>query len=82
MIDLVYRKHKNYYPQDFLEECKYVAKEKKTSNIITGDMKISSDDSDKEDSDDRILMRKIRCRGIFYKSIRNFLDLGLESSIS
>ena len=29
LIDSVYRKHKDYYPQVFLEECKYVVKEKK-----------------------------------------------------
>ena len=29
MIDSVYRKDKNYYPQVFLEECKYFVKEKK-----------------------------------------------------
>ena len=29
MIDSVYRKDKKYFPQVFLEECKYVAKEKK-----------------------------------------------------
>ena len=29
LIDSVYKKDKNYYPQVFLEECKYVVKEKK-----------------------------------------------------
>ena len=29
LIDSVYRKDKNYYPQVFLKECKYVVKEKK-----------------------------------------------------
>ena len=31
LIDSVYRKDKNYYPQVFLEECKYAANEKKMS---------------------------------------------------
>ena len=30
LIDTVFRTGKNYYPQLFLEECKYVVKEKKT----------------------------------------------------
>ena len=51
MIDSVYRKDKNYYPQVLLEECKYVVKEKKVSNYIAHDMNISSDDFDRENSD-------------------------------
>ena len=46
LIDSVYRKNKNYYSQVFLEECKYVVKEK----FITDDIEICSDYSDKEDS--------------------------------
>ena len=29
LIDLVYRRDKNYYPPVFLEECEYIVKEKK-----------------------------------------------------
>ena len=47
LIDSVYKKNKNYYPQVFLEECKYVVKEKKKCKFITDDIEISSDDSDK-----------------------------------
>ena len=36
----------------FLEESKYVVKEKKTSKFITDDIEISSDDSDMENSDE------------------------------
>ena len=36
----------------FLEERKYVAKEKKSWKFITDDIKISSDNYDKEDSDE------------------------------
>ena len=36
----------------FLEECKYVVKEKKTSKFITDDIEIYSDDSDMENSDE------------------------------
>ena len=35
----------------FLEECKYVVKEKKIYNYIIDDINISSDDSDTENSD-------------------------------
>ena len=36
----------------FLEECKYVVKEKKMSGSITDDIEISSDDSDEEKSNE------------------------------
>ena len=73
LMDSVYNKKKNYYPQAFLEECKYVVKEKE---FITDD--ISSDDSDKEDSDEqcsdeetsneeKILMKKVKYINIFRK---------------
>ena len=52
MIDSVYRTNKNYYPQMFLEECKFVVKEKKMPEYITDDIEISSNDSDWEDSDE------------------------------
>ena len=52
MIDSVFRAGKNYYPQVFLEECKYVDDEKKMPEYITADIEISSDDSDWEDSNE------------------------------
>ena len=52
LIDSVYKKGKNYYVQVFLEECKYVFKEKKMPNYITDDIEISSDDSDRKNSDE------------------------------
>ena len=50
-IDSVFRTSKNYYPQVFLEECKYVFKEKEIPGYITDDIEISSDDCDREDYD-------------------------------
>ena len=50
-IDSRFRTGKNYYPQVFLEECKYVVKEKKIPKYIIDDIEISSD-SDKENSDE------------------------------
>ena len=34
LIDSVFRTGKNYYPQVFLEECKYVVKEKISLSIL------------------------------------------------
>ena len=48
MINSVFRTGKNYYPQVFLEEFKYLGK--KRLYYITVDIEISSDNSDKEDS--------------------------------
>ena len=41
-----------------LEEFKYVVKEKKMSMFINDDIEISSDESDKEDSDEENLIQK------------------------
>ena len=38
----------------FLEECKFGVKEKKMPEYITDDIEISSDDSNREDSDEEI----------------------------
>ena len=48
MTDSVFRTDRNYYPREFLEECKYVAKEKKMPEYITEGI---YSDSDREDSD-------------------------------
>ena len=50
LIDSVSRTSKYYYPQKFLEQCKYIAK-KKMPDYITDSIEISSD-SDREDSDE------------------------------
>ena len=46
----MYKKDKNYYPEVFLGECKYVVK-KKMFNYITDNINISFDDFDRENSD-------------------------------
>ena len=51
LINSVFRTVKNYYPQVFLEECKYVVKEKKIPKYIIDNIEISSD-SDRENSDE------------------------------
>ena len=45
LIDSVLKKDESYYPQVFLQEFKHIKKEK-----ITDDLEVSSDDSDKENS--------------------------------
>ena len=50
MIDSVFTTGKNYY-QVFLEECKYIVKEKKMPEYITDNIEISN--SDGEDSGEK-----------------------------
>ena len=71
MIQFI-KKDKSYYPQVFLEECKYVVKEKQTSKFITDYTEFySDDDSDREILMKKILMTKIKYRNFFGK-ISNF----------
>ena len=42
----VFKMGENYYPWIFLEDCKYIVKEKKVSKYINDDLNVSSDDSD------------------------------------
>ena len=57
----VFRTGKNYYPQEFLEECKYLVKEKKIYEYIIDDIEISSDDSDREHSDEENCDKERKC---------------------
>ena len=52
LIDSVYRKGKDCFRQMFLEECKYVFKEKKNLNILLTTKNFFPDDSDRENSDE------------------------------
>ena len=69
LINSVYRKDKNYYPQVFLEKCTYAFKEKKkkTSKFNTADIEIYFDDSDRQNSDEE-------------NQILNFFNLGARKS--
>ena len=44
MLDSVVKVEKKYYPQVFLEECKYVKRRNKMFNYINDDMEITSSD--------------------------------------
>ena len=46
MIDLVIKANKKYYPQTFLEECKYMQEKIKIEDCINEDLENSDSDSD------------------------------------
>ena len=49
MLDFIIRANKKYYPETFLEECKYEIKKNKMENFINDDLDlISSDESNSE----------------------------------
>ena len=49
MLDSVIKVNKKYYPQIFLEECKYIQEKIKTENYIDEDLEKSESDSDSND---------------------------------
>ena len=61
LIDSVFRMGKNYYPQVFLEDLKYVVKEKKMYECTTDDIQISSNES---------LMKKFLIKKVWMKKIK------------
>ena len=48
MIDSVIKANKKYYPQTFLEECKYMQKKIKIENYISEDLENSDSDSESD----------------------------------
>ena len=48
MLDSVIRANEKYYPQTFLEDCKYEVKKNKMENLINDDSDPSSSESDNE----------------------------------
>ena len=54
MLDSVIRVSKKYFPQTFLEECKYEIKKTKMENLINDDLDLSSsdDETDNESNDE------------------------------
>ena len=51
LVNSIFRTSKNGHPQVSLEECKFIIEEKTIPEYITDDEEISSDDSDRENSD-------------------------------
>ena len=50
-LDSVVRVNKKYYPETFLEECKYVIRKNKMENLINNDLDLSSSDESDNESD-------------------------------
>ena len=49
MVDSVIKANKKYYPQAFLEECKYIQEKIKTEKYIDEDLENSESDSNSND---------------------------------
>ena len=49
MVDSVIKANKKYYPQAFLEECKYIQEKIKNENYIDEDLENSESDSNSND---------------------------------
>ena len=49
MLDSVIKSNKKYYPQTFLEECKYSQEKIKTENYIDEDLEKSESNSNSND---------------------------------
>ena len=49
MLDSVIKANKKYYPQTFLEECKYAREKIKIENYIDDDLEEGKSDSDSND---------------------------------
>ena len=58
ILDSVIKAKKKYYPQTFLEECKYVQEKITTENLINDDLEKSESDSDLMKKQNLILMNK------------------------
>ena len=56
-MDSVFKTGKNYYPQVFLEECKYAGKEKKDA-IVYYQLEKRREEKRREDSDEKISSEK------------------------
>ena len=65
LTDSVLKIGKNYYSQVFLEECKYIIKDKKINKYISNNLEISFDDSDKESLDMSIISTLLMNRVVF-----------------
>ena len=51
MLDSVIESDEKYYPQTFLEECKYIQEKIKIENYIDDDLKSDSDSNEETESD-------------------------------
>ena len=51
MLDSVIKRNKKYYPETFLEECKYVQEKIKIESHIDDDLKSDRDSNEETESD-------------------------------
>ena len=51
ILDSVIKANKKYYPQIFLEECKYLQEKIKIGNYIEDDLKLGSGSNEETESD-------------------------------
>ena len=51
ILDSVIKANKKYYPQIFLEECKYLQEKIKIENYIEDDLKLGSGSNEETESD-------------------------------
>ena len=60
MLDSVVKVGKKYYPEVFLEECKYVKRKNKIFNYIDDDLEITASDEDDyfySESDNQVIIK-------------------------
>ena len=60
MLDSVVKVGKKYYPEVFLEECKYVKRKNKMFNYIDDDLEITASDEDDyfySESDNQVIIK-------------------------
>ena len=81
LIGSVSKMGKNYHPEVFLEECKYVVKEKRIVKYIIGNIEIYSDsdrknfdeeNSGKENFNEKILMKETLTKKILMKKNKKY----------
>ena len=53
MLDSVIRANKKYYPQTFLEKCKYEIKKNKMESLFNDDLDLSSSNESDGESDNK-----------------------------
>ena len=67
MVESVYKSNKNYYPQAFLEECKYKIIEKEIKSFIEDDLESSDESEEKKFSWIYNEILVILCKGQIFK---------------
>ena len=56
MVDSIFETDKDYYPQPFLEKCKYFVKQEQLKMYIIDEIETLPDEFDKSDTSDKKMM--------------------------